>query len=309
MIPGPGRLPEWRRWREPLDVTLGIRSTNSDFQVIEELAPDLSGDGEHDFLFVEKDGNNTAYVARKLAAFAGVPEKDVGFSGMKDRHAVTRQWFSVRRAKRDGVSWPAFSEPGVTILEVGRHHRKLRRGAHRGNRFRIALRAPGLTAHKATLRERLEDIASEGVPNYFGPQRFGIDAGNLALVGDLVGGRRFNRNRRSLAISTARSFLFNEILSFRVGRETWNAITPGELVSLAGSNSVFAAGNDIDDELERRLAEHDIHPTGTLWGTGAPLSTAAAGELELPQVLRRVDIDPVSGNARQNVVSKQLAMG
>ena len=304
----PGRLPEWRRWREPLAFVATLRQRNADFNVIEQLDPEFSDDGEHDYLLVEKDGNNTQYVARRLAAFAGVPAKDVGFAGLKDRHAVTRQWFSVRRASADGVEWPDFAEPGVTILGQGRHRRKLRRGAHRGNRFRIALRVSGLHSHRASLEQRLEDIDREGVPNYFGPQRFGRDASNLSLLGDLSAGRRLARDKRGLAISVARSFLFNEILSYRVALASWNRVSAGELANLAGSNSVFAVGDAIDAELEPRCRAHDIHPTATLWGDGAPLSSGAAAELERRVVSAYPEIVAALGKNRVEAGSRALRL-
>ncbi len=193
---------------------------------------------------------------------------------MKDRHAITQQWFSV--PGRGGVEWGAFAAEGVSILAVQRHDRKLRRGAHASNSFRIALCTPHAAAMRPAVEERLASIAARGVPNYFGPQRFGRDGSNVDLARRLFAGARLKRDKRSIAISAARSLLFNEILSVRVADGSWERILPGELVNLDGSGSVFRA-DAIDETLERRARELDIHPTATLWGLR---SGTSAGEIE-----------------------------
>ena len=199
-----------------------------------------------------------------MARHAGVPASDVGFSGLKDRRAVTRQWFSVLRHQSD-IDWAACAPDGVRLVDVQRHTRKLRRGTHTGNHFRIALRHGDIASEEEALVDRLGRIAEAGVPNYFGPQRFGNNASNLELATDLFAGRRLRRDKRSIAISAARSFLFNEILSKRVAANNWNHIIVGELANLDGSNSVFAVPCP-DETIERRCMEMDIHPSGPLYG-------------------------------------------
>jgi tRNA pseudouridine13 synthase len=269
-------LPDWHyAWGEP-PFPAKIRQSPSDFRVDEQLEIEFSGDGEHDYLQVRKTSCNTGWVAERLARHAGVRDGDVGYSGRKDRHAVTTQWFSVPVRVAD---WTSFVEDGVEILDVRRHRRKLRLGAHRGNRFRITLRSTGLTEYQSFFDERLRQITVDGVPNYFGPQRFGHDGANLDLARQVIAGKRVNRNRRNIAVSAARSFLFNEILSSRVALESWNRILPGELANLDGSGSVFRV-DDVDADLERRCAEMDIHPTGALFGTGEDNRTGAVAEIE-----------------------------
>lgn len=258
----PGALPEWARAHGAPLFAASIRGEPADFQVVEELGFDLAGDGEHDYLWVEKVAANTDWVARQLARHAGVRAADVGYSGMKDRHAIARQWFSVPRRDSD---WASIAAEGVTILDIRRHHRKLRRGAHVGNSFRIALRTPRAAAQRQSVEERLTRVSDCGVPNYFGPQRFGRDGGNIGLAQRLFAGARLKRDKRSIAISAARSFLFNEILSARVADGSWQQVLPGEVVNLDGSGSVFRA-DSVDETLERRAREMDIHPTATLWG-------------------------------------------
>ena len=275
-------LPDWAHAFGPALFTARIRERPSDFQVVEELGFELSDSGEHDYLWIEKTSQNTDWVARQLARHAGVRAADVGYSGMKDRHALTRQWFSV--PGREGCDWSAFAVDGVRILERRRHQRKLRRGANAGNAFRIALRTTELDAAREPVAERLADIAGRGVPNYFGPQRFGHGGGNLDLARRLFAGARLRRDKRSIAISAARSFLFNEILSARVRDGSWERILSGERVNLDGSGSVFRAAA-VDEELERRAREMDIHPTGTLWGlrdeeSRSDISAGAVAALE-----------------------------
>ncbi len=267
-------LPDWARAHGDPLFAAQIRSQPADFDVTEELGFELSGDGEHDYLFIEKTAANTDWVLRQLAAHAAVPAKDVGCAGLKDRHAVTRQWFSVPRWH--APDWQTLVIDGVRLLEQQRHNRKLRRGAHKGNRFRIVLRGP--LPDERSLQARLSLIASAGVPNYFGPQRFGRGASNIALADAWSAGRRLPRQKRSLAISAARSFLFNQILDARVREKTWDKLVAGDVVNLDGTGSVFDAAA-LDDELVRRCAEMDIHPAGPLCGeTTSPESVPGGHE-------------------------------
>lgn len=254
-----------------------IRSTCADFAVTEILGFAADGDGEHDLLLVEKTGQNTNWVAATLARFAGIPRADVGFAGMKDRHAVTRQWFSVRRPAGDKPDWGRFAADGVRILEATRHRRKLKRGAHRGNRFRIALRDLG--APPQALEAQLDAIRRQGFPNYFGEQRFGHGGQNLELAAEFLNGRRLPRERRSLALSAARSYLFNLVLDRRVVDGTWDRLLPGDCANLDGSGSIFPVAS-VDAGLRQRAAELDLHPTGPLWGRGKVLVSGGVAELE-----------------------------
>ena len=161
-------LPDWSRALGLPLLQAVIRSEPSDFRVKEELAIDLSDDGEHDFLWIEKTSANTQWVADALARHAKVSSRDVGFAGLKDRHAITRQWFSVRRPGRDGTDWSLFSADGVVILEQRQHRRKLKRGAHKGNSFEIVLRGEGIESQQDAVNKRLARIQTDGVPNYFG---------------------------------------------------------------------------------------------------------------------------------------------
>jgi tRNA pseudouridine13 synthase len=277
----PGTLPEWARaFGEPV-CKAEMRSEPEDFVVEEELGFSPDGAGEHDFHDTWKTGANTAWVARQLARHAGVSVRDVGYSGLKDRHAHTRQTFSVRRPNREGTDWTALHVDGIEIVQIARHSKKLRRGAHRSNRFQIRLRGMAMSADVAALEDRLAIIAANGVPNYFGEQRFGRDGGNLDLANRVLAGQRVNRDKRSIAISAARSFYFNEALDQRVRGGTWDRILPGDVANLDGSNSVFDV-DQVDDELERRCVEMDIHPTAALPGIETLNVKAGTRSLRLP---------------------------
>lgn len=270
-------IPDWARAHGIPVVQGHIRQSASDFDVTETLGYALSGRGEHDYLWLEKQDANSPWVARQLARHAGVPERDVGFAGMKDRKAITRQWFSVRRPSATGTDWSKLDLPGVHILEETRHDRKLKRGALKGNRFRIAIQ--GVDAPAETIEQRLKLIKKMGVPNYFGDQRFGRDGNNIELASALFAGERVPRNKRGIALSAARSYLFNHILQQRVQDESWSRLIPGECACLDGSNSYFAVGQ-INDALQKRLDDMDVHPGGALWGGGESPCRGEILELE-----------------------------
>ena len=293
-------VPDWPRARGAPLFTAIIRSTPEEFDVTEEIDFELSGDGEHDFLYVEKTGANTEWLARQLATFADVPAKDVGYSGMKDRRAVTRQWYSVPRWNQP--DWAALQLEGVHILEVKRNARKLRRGAHRSNRFKIVLR--GRVSEPAVLERRLLAIGEQGVPNYFGEQRFGHGGGNVELANAWAGGKRLPRHKRSLAISTARSYMFNELLAQRVADDSWETLVAGDFANLDGTGSVFAV-EAVDDELRRRCREQDIHPTAVLWGDGLDVMSAPPGHDRWLGALSKARVQPARRSLRLRVADLQ----
>ena len=248
-----------------------IRTTAEDFQVDEDLGFEPDGAGEHVFLQIRKRNANTDWVARQIARVAGVRAGEVSYAGMKDRNAVTTQWFSVQLPGRDMPDWTPLLSDNLQVLNALRNSRKLRRGALRGNRFALVVRE--LSAASSELEQRLQRIVVQGVPNYFGMQRFGQDAGNLDKAVAMFKGALKVRDRhvRGLYLSAARSQLFNQVLSQRVAAGTWNQALPGEALMLEGTHSVFVA-DTIDATIVQRLTAFDIHPTGPLWGSGISLA-------------------------------------
>jgi tRNA pseudouridine13 synthase len=298
-------LPDWPRAHGVPVVSGRLRTESADFRVDEELGFDPSGDGEHDLLHVEKTDANTSWVASRLAAFATVRDVDVGYCGLKDRHAVTTQYFSVRRPTRAGTDWTGFRAEGVRILGHARHHRKLKTGSHAANRFAIVLRGPDLARQTDALAARWAQVTAQGVPNYFGEQRFGRDGGNLVLASDVFGGRRVRRAQLGLAYSAARAFLFNHILAARVMDGSWNRLLAGDLANLDGSGSVFAV-DDVTPDLARRCGDFDLHPSGTLWGEGAPLSRLIAAAIEEDAIAGDADFATGLERARVEAGSRPL---
>jgi tRNA pseudouridine13 synthase len=258
-------------------LTAQLRSTPEDFVVEEILGYDAEGAGEHALLWVEKRGANTDWVARELAKFAGVSQVAVGYAGMKDRHAVTRQTFSVQLAGKPDPDWSAFPHTEVKVLAATRHSRKLKRGALRGNRFVLVLR--DVKGERAAAEQVLTQIAARGVPNYYGEQRFGREGGNVAQARAMFAGRRVERDKRSFLLSAARSQIFNSVLAARVERAVWDTPLDGEIWALAGSRSWFGP-EPFGEVLAERLTRADIHPSGPLWGQGEPPTQGEAGALE-----------------------------
>ncbi len=259
-----------------------IRTHFSDFKVDEKFAFAATGEGEHALLHIKKQDTNTDWLSRQISDLAGVRKVDVSYAGLKDRHAVTTQWFSVWLPGKPDPDWSQLNSDNVEILETIRHNRKLRRGSLRGNQFTLIIRE--VEGDASDLEQRMEVIQQEGVPNYFGDQRFGIDGQNLEKAKIMFAGKRVkDRFKRSIYLSAARSAMFNDVLSQRVEMDKWSNGLAGDVMLLDNSHSYFLA-SEIDDEIIRRLQEHDIHPSGPLWGRGELLSkdTVAQLESELP---------------------------
>ncbi len=233
-----------------LNASAVFREQPEDFKVDEDLGFEPSGAGEHVFLQILKRGENTAWVAGQIADLAKVAINDVGYAGRKDRHAVTTQWFSVYLPKGDEPDWSVLNSDSLYVIHRARHHQKLRRGDHRQNFFVIRLRAVQ-TADQTVLEQKIKQVLSRGVPNYYGEQRFGINGNNLLEAQALlVDGKRYkDKQKRGLMISAARSYLFNQVLASRVIAGNWQELMP-------------------DDPLPE--------PSGPLWGRGRSL---AKGEL------------------------------
>jgi len=253
-----------------------LRVEIDDFQVDEQLGFAPDGDGEHWLLQVEKRDANTHWVAGQLARFAGVAARDVSYSGLKDRRAIANQWFSVHDPKRRLLDWSDASCDEFSVIVAERHRRKLRRGSHRANRFRIRIRDLRETGK---LEERLDSVARLSVPNYFGEQRFGRGGANIGKALAMFATRaRVDRHHRSIYLSAARSWLFNRVLAARVLRGVWNQAIEGEVFALDGTRSVFS--ETPDEALRKRLAGLDVHPTGPMWGRGGLAPTGQCLALE-----------------------------
>ena len=266
------------RARAGAPLTGRIRCAPEDFIVEELPAFEASGEGEHLLLSIRKRGMNTVFCAERIARWAGVDVREVSFAGMKDRHALTTQRFSVRLPKKTAPDTGLLNSDECRVLEAVWHNRKLARGALAGNRFTLMLR--DLSGGRAPIEQALQALAAQGVPNYFGEQRFGMEQANVGKALGMFEGRRVERSKRSIYLSAARSFLFNQVLAWRVAQGSWNNPVPGEVWMLEGSKSIFGP-EPLTDDIIARCAAKDIHPTGPLWGTGALRSRDAVQVLEL----------------------------
>ncbi|MBJ9977826.1 tRNA pseudouridine(13) synthase TruD [Pseudomonas sp. S75] len=255
-----------------------LKATADDFQVDEVLDIPLSGQGEHLWLWVEKRELNTEEAARRLARAAGVPLRAISYAGLKDRQALTRQWFSLHLPGKADPDLCRAEDDSLRVLQRVRHQRKLQRGAHSANGF--TLRLAGLSADRTVLDERLAQLKAQGVPNYFGTQRFGHAGGNVqdALSWAARQALPEQRNVRSRLLSAARSYLFNQALAARVSDGSWNRAQVGDLLAFTDSRSFFPAGEA--ECSDPRLAILDLHPTGPMWGAGLPPTAGAVAALE-----------------------------
>jgi len=291
-----------------------IRKSPEDFVVEEQLGfePDVAEQGEHLWLWIEKRGQNTLWVAQALAEWMGCHPSKVGFAGLKDRHAVTRQWISIHLGNRPDPDWKTCAIEGVSILKATRATRKIQRGRLAGNRFELTIRdweCPVGTDWQSEMDERLGRVAVSGVPNFFGEQRFGdnnVGRARRLFAGELHGKR--SKPKQGFYLSAARSYLFNEVLSLRVAEQTWNRLMPGEVAQLDGSQSFFkpSEAETLSGTLDTRLESLDIHPTGPLPGIGEPVVDGDVAELERTCLAAHADL--VDGLCRFNVKAMRRSL-
>ena len=258
-----------------------LRVEPEDFIVDEDLGFAPSGAGAHVLVRLRKRGANTEWVAREIARHAGCRPGDVGFAGLKDRHAVTTQWFSVPSPRGaayvgDTIALLVGAKgEGYEVLEAHAHAKKLPRGALAGNRFGIRVR--DVAAADADIAARVAALARDGLPNFFGPQRFGRDGANLRKISPDLSA--VHPRERTYVLSAARSLVFNAALAERVNDGTWCRLEAGDVANLDGKGSVFPV-DAVDEALTARVAALDVHPTGPMWGKGELLSRGRVRDLE-----------------------------
>jgi tRNA pseudouridine13 synthase len=218
-----------------------LRTVPEDFEVEEIPAYPPSGEGNFLYLWVEKRDMGAEFFTRHLARRLGIPEAEVGTAGLKDRHAVTRQMVSVPAFAEDRL--PQLEGDGVRVLSVGRHSNKLKPGHLHGNRFRILIR--GAAADSAErLPALLERIRRDGLPNFYGTQRFGRDGETLRLGLDLLSGANVRVRSgflRKLALSAAQSGLFNDYLARRMRDGLLRKVLPGDVMAKWPFGGMFVA--------------------------------------------------------------------
>ena len=252
--------------KTPPKQTALLKAECADFVVKEQLGYDMSGDGEFVAVKVRKTDCNTLFVGEQLAKFAGISARNMSYAGLKDRKAVTEQWFSLQMPGQPTPDFSQFSLEGVEILDVTRHQRKIRIGSLQGNHFEILLRNVEETNE---LKVRLDFLAKNGFPNYFTEQRFGRDGNNLTQALRWANGeiKVKDRNKRSFYLSAARSEIFNLIVSKRLELNLAQQILVGDVLQLNGSHSWFVVDESEDlAQLQQRLAQQDVLLTAPLIG-------------------------------------------
>ena len=262
-----------------------IRQRLEDFFVEEQPLYRPSGEGEHIYLMVEKRGIGTPEMVDIVAAHFGVRRSSVGTAGMKDAQAVTRQVVSVHAPGKSPESFPMLHHPSVSVLWADLHTNKLRTGHLLGNRFSIRIRGVTMTDAPAALRV-LREIEKRGLPNLFGPQRFGAKFDNHEVGRELLLGtlrRRMPTQKRRLMLNALQSAIFNEVLSERMHAGTMDVILLGDVAFKHENGSVFAVDEAVaaSDETKARLAEFEISPSGPMWGARMMRASGAVDEMEL----------------------------
>jgi tRNA pseudouridine13 synthase len=243
-----------------------VRAVPEDFRVDEIPAYLPSGAGPHLYLHVEKRGRTTRDAVRALARALGVPDRDAGFAGMKDKDAVTTQWLSFPVAKDPDPA--ALAGPGLRVLAVSRHGNKLRTGHVRANVFSIVVRG----GDAARARAVAAALGARGLPNFFGPQRFGTEGRNAEVGRALLVGpetpevRRAGRDRflRRLSLSAYQALLFNRWLAERMADGLFAAALGGDVMKKLETGGLFECADPAVDG--PRVAAFEISPAGPMFG-------------------------------------------
>lgn len=262
-----------------------LKSSPADFLVNEELGFEPDGDGEHCFLLVEKTGLSTQELINRIAQDFSLHPRLVGYSGLKDKHARTRQWLSLHLPGKS-LSTDSSAGQGYRILQRARHQRKLRPGTHKYNSFQICLREVESLPDQSIAQ--MESVSRQGFANYFGAQRFGRRQDNVEQALAQLANRRLQRARKSILLSSLRSYLFNQVLIERINRGYWQEPLHGDVFMLRGSHSIFT--DEIDDKLLSRYRQLDISSSASLYGTGQNQIAEQARGIEDQVFSRHPDI-------------------
>lgn len=267
-----------------------FKATPEDFEVEEipayEPAGAVVGESEHLFMWIEKRGRTTQDVAKALARHAGIQERDIGWAGLKDRQAVTRQYLC-GPAKALEPKLADFVMEGVTVVRSMRHRNKLKSGHLKGNRFTITLRD---VERPEVAREALQMLQQQGVPNYFGEQRFGLGGDNAAKGKAILqaGGRHRDRFERKLFLSAYQSDLFNRVLAARLEAGNFARAITGDVMKKHETGGEFVSADAVVDQ--PRVDSFEVSPTGPLFGPEMRRPEGEADALE-EQVLRDEGIE------------------
>lgn len=274
-----------------------IRGELEDFQVTEMPAYVPSGEGDHAYIWLEKRGHTTKFVLDEISRQLNIKFGDIGAAGLKDRHAVTRQWISVPGKYESRLE--SLKVDGVQILEVSRHANKLGIGHLHGNRFRLRVRdtVPDAPQIAKTVLDRLEVM---GVPNYFGPQRFGNTGQNAVRGLELVQDHRMRGPEsiplKRFLIGSLQSVLFNHYVRLRSTRGLYDALLTGDVAKKHDTGGMFTVeGGELESPRAKRL---EVSATGPLYGKKVMPAHGPSRALE-DEVLAHFELTSESFRARK----------
>lgn len=281
-----------------------IRQKHTDFEVEETLSFEPSGEGEHLFLYIEKNNCNTDWVAKFLQQHFQLRSQDVGYAGKKDRYSLSRQWFSLHIPGKTEIDTQIENESFRVIKSI-RHNKKLRKGSILHNHFKIRL----TNISQPFSKNIFDQIKKSGFPNYFGYQRFGHHGNNLVKADKMLNGqiKIRSRNKRGIYLSAARSYLFNLILAERVRQKNWQQAVLGDCLILAGSKSYFLY-DKTDAQIQRRLNSGDLHVSGWLAGSQLSETKQQAHEIEGDVLAEYASWIAGLDNARVNSARRVLSV-
>ena len=255
----------WPRLLSPPVASGSIRHQPQDF-IVEEIPAYLPcGQGEHVFVELQKTDLTTDKVIREFAQYFQVSPNEIGTAGMKDRRAVTRQWISLPHRNNALTIITNFSHPNMEIRQVGLHNNKLKTGHLKGNRFDITVRGID-PAYRQEIDQRCQQLITTGVPNYFGPQRFGPDGINeqkgLRIL--LGGKKRCDRRGLRFLLNAVQAAMFNDLLALRISENLFSRALLGDILVKGESGGCFVCTDAEGDQT--RIDRFEIHPTGPMFG-------------------------------------------
>lgn len=283
-----------------------FRQTPRDFVVEEIPLYEFSGEGEHLILFVRKKSLSTLEMVSAIARYLGIQQKEIGYAGLKDKHAMTKQYISLHKKHEELMD--KFEHEGIKIISKAYHNNKIRIGHLQGNRFYIKLKKVNPTSAQK-IDQALKNISEYGIPNFFGYQRFGNDGDNHIVGEQIAKGEKKERNPKikKLLISAYQSHLFNlwlsrrleisslvnnfgvkelepilnfpndEVAKMKAQKHPFKLIT-GDIMEHYPHGRLFdfeGSENDLE-----RFDKRDISVTGLLCGKKVKMSSGTAGEIE-----------------------------
>lgn len=288
-------------------VTGNFKVQPEHFTVKEDLSFELTGEGEHQFVSIQKRNCTTLYAVDKLAQFAGISPKLVSYAGLKDSYAVTEQWINLHLPGKNELDFSKFDDPNIKIIQTQRHNKKLKIGALKGNYFSLILSD---VSSIDELAARIELVKQQGFPNYFGEQRFGHDGGNIIKAFQWANNqiKVKDRKKRSFYLSATRSYFFNQIVSERIQKGLITEVMQGDVMQLVGSHSHFVAQQDELESLQSRVKTHDLVITAPLIGDGALKTEHDACVFEQACLNKVLDEPLINLIKRERVATDRRAM-